>query len=463
MLRAPVVTTREESTERLSSIAWPLVGSLAAVAWLMVLACQFVLGSTLSLRALFIFPLVCLAFTAGVHAAAVVVIRGVLDRQDDIPTWPLMYGTWITVVWVPAVVVLNKDRSAWVAIILPLMTGLTTALFYRWARQPEHQHEFGGDTQSLFLVPKNATLSQTIFPALLTSMAAQFGLIALARRWDWLAALLLALACLFPVWRFPRNSDSRFRRRLSTPFKSSVAALLVTMIALLPFLKAGPGHEALDRLLLQLDRQKSAQAKSHTSRPGAGYSGVILLLPPKPPQAILPPAPSAELPGSAKPQVIAFDGAYWYFKEPDNAPRPDARIVHGDPLKEHIRSTNALALQMEAHQTIVPAIKMSCCNALRLNVTNADTRPGAIAIEVILRDMEAKPHIATSLGTLVLPSSTSGPIDFSRPPVHETLTFHFPHPPRAGSFSEITVRIKVAPERELAASQVSVDSFVLVP
>lgn len=453
----------DESVERLSSIAWPLAGSLAAVAWLMVFVCQFVLGSTLSWPALFIFPLVCLALTAGAHAAAIVVVHEILDRQDDIPTWPLMYGTWVTVVWVPALAVLNKDRSAWVAVLLPLMTGLATALFYRWARRPEYVCEFEGDIQSLFLVPSEATLAQTIFPALLTSLAAQLGVVALAPRRDWLAALLFALACLFPVWRFSRNPSSTFGRSLSTPFKSSVAALLVTMIALLPFLKGGPGHEALDRLLMELNRKKSTQPKAAAKRPGAGYSGIILLLPPKPPQTTLPPSPSTDVPGRAKPQVIAFDGAYWYFKEPDDAPRPDAKITHGDPLKVHIQSTNALALQMEAHQTVVPAIKMNCCSALRLNVTNADARPGAIFIEVVLRNLETKPHKATTLGTVVLPSSTSGVIDFSRPAVHETLTFHFPHPARAESFSEITVRIKATQERELAAAQVSVDSFVLVP
>ena len=205
------------------------------------------------------------------------------------------------------------------------------------------------------------------------------------------------------------------------------------MIALLPFLKAGPGHDALDRLLLQLDRQKSAPAKPRSSNPGAGYSGIILLLPPKPPEAVRPPTPSTDVPGAAKPQVIAFDGAYWYFKEPDQAPRPDARIVHGDPLKARIQSTNMLALQMEAHQLIVPAVKMSCCSALRLNVTNADTRPGSIAIEVVLRDMETKPPSATSLGTIVLPSSTATPIDFLRQPGPRDADVSLPRPPHAGA------------------------------
>ncbi|HEY5331816.1 MAG TPA: hypothetical protein VIJ79_18195 [Acidobacteriaceae bacterium] len=43
------------------------------------------------------------------------------------------------------------------------------------------------------------------------------------------------------------------------------------------------------------------------------------------------------------------------------------------------------------------------------------------------------------------------------------LTFRFPREARAGQFSEIAVRIKAAPARELAAPQVSIESFVLVP
>jgi hypothetical protein len=457
----PTMATRDESVEQLTSIVWPLLGSLLASAWLMLFVCQFQLGSTLSWRALFIFPLACISLIACVHAAAIIVIQEIRDGQEDISTWPLIYGTWITVVWVPALAVLTKDGSAWVAVLLPLMTGLTTALLYRWSKRSEYECE--GDLQSLFLVPAEPTLAQTIFPVLLTSIAAQFGLVALILRRDWLAALLLALASLLPVWRFPRNSRGTFGRGLKAPLTSSALALLLMMIALLPFLKNGPGHEALDRLLLELNRPKPAPAKARPSRPGAGYSGVILLLPPTPHQTVVPPAPGAEAPGKGKPRIIPFDGAYWYFKEPDDAPRPDARTVHGDPLKARIQSTNMLALQMEAHQSIVPALKMSCCSALRLNVINADTRPGAIAIEVVLRDTETKPHSATSLGTIILPSSAPDPIDPLRQPVHETLTFRFPRPPRAGLFSEITVRIKAAPERERANSQVSVESFVLVP
>jgi hypothetical protein len=457
------MAAREESVESLSSIAWPLAVSVVAIIWAMFFLCQFELGSTLSWRAVFIFPMVCVAVAACFHSLAVVVTRGIQDRPEDVATWPLLYGTWIPVVWLPSLVALGKDRSPWVAVVLLLMAVFTTALLHRWAPSAENQDPFEGDLQSLFVVPSEATLTQTIFPLLLTSLAAQLGLVAFNLGRGWTSGLLLALACLLPVWRFPRRTSSAFGKRATAPIASSVAALLVMMIALLPFLKAGPGHRALESLL-RMAQLENSKASFRPPPPGAGYSGVILILPPKPPQAVRPPAPdSDQAAGKAKTQIIPFDGAYWYFKEPDDRPRPDARTVRGDPLKAHIQSTNRLALLMEAHQTIVPAVKMSCCSALRLNVINADTRPGSIAIEVILRDTESKVHAPVSLGTIVLPSSTVDTMDFKRQPVHESLTFRFPRDARAGQFSEITLKIKAAPERALAASQVSVESFVLVP
>ena len=213
-----------------------------------------------------------------------------------------------------------------------------------------------------------------------------------------------------------------------------------------------------------MERVKAASAKVPAPA-HRGYSGVILLLPPKPPQAIRPPAPelAQEFKNArVEPKVIPFDGAYWYFKEPDIRPEPDARVVHGDPLKARINSTNDVPLSMEAHQVLLSPISMSCCSALRVDTVNADDRSGTIAIEVVLRNSGPKAGSGLSLGTMVLPSST-GAIPLDREPVHESLTFRFPRNARRKQFDEITIRIKPAGERALAASQVSVESFALVP
>jgi hypothetical protein len=455
---------RDDAPQSLISIALPLAGSFVAIGWAMWLVCRFELMSTLSGRELFVFPLVCLFIAACMHVPAVWVVRGMLDRDENVAIWPLIYGTWIPVVWVPSLVVLAMEGSAWVVVLLPVMAGLATALLRHWTTRSEDEDVVEGNLQSLFESPTAAPLGQTIFPALIASLAAVLGLVALLRRWDGVAGCLLAVACVVPVWRFPRRQGGGLGSRPRTSVAISVAALFLTTLALMPFLKDGPGHAALENLL-KMERVKAASVKARAPA-HRGYSGVILLLPPKPPQAILPPAPKlAPVFKNARvePTVIKFDGAYWYFKEPDIRPEPDARVVHGDPLKARINSTNDVPLSMEAHQVVPSPIRMSCCSALRVDTVNADDRPGAIAIEVILTDAGSKAGSALSLGTVVLPSSTGAMIPLDRQPVHETLTFRFPRGTHRGQFNEITIRIKPSEERALAASQVSIEDFVLVP
>ncbi len=165
----------------------------------------------------------------------------------------------------------------------------------------------------------------------------------------------------------------------------------------------------------------------------------------------------------ARPIVIPFDGAYWYFKRPDERPKRDAKVQRGDPLKENIRSTDRLPLLMAAHQTLMHPIKMDCCKALLVELINADDRPGAITLEVWLRDSSTQAHSTLLLGSAVIPSSTAHSISLNRAPVNEVLAFNFPPENHGKSFDEITLLIKPAWERALAGSKVAIKDFVLVP
>ncbi len=162
--------------------------------------------------------------------------------------------------------------------------------------------------------------------------------------------------------------------------------------------------------------------------------------------------------------VIPFDGAYWYFKQPNHQPPQGARVVRGDPVKQHFHSTDEDPLMMEAHQPLGQELALSCCRALRLDVSNGDNVPGSISVEVLLRDtMSLKKTAAVSLGTIVLPTSTVSPMPLTRPAVDDHVTFQLPQGARGGKFDEITVRIKPEGSRALAGAHVAIKDFVLQP
>jgi hypothetical protein len=160
-----------------------------------------------------------------------------------------------------------------------------------------------------------------------------------------------------------------------------------------------------------------------------------------------------------KSDVIPFDGQYWYFQPPDSAPGPTAHVAQGDPTKDRIRSTNRLAVMMEAHQHLPKEIEADCCRTLQLNLMNADAVPGSISVEVQLKNSSKKTAGSVWLGSKVLASSTVSPMPLKRAPVQETLTFQIPRGPKSSKFDEITVKVKPEMGRTLAAPQVGIESF----
>jgi hypothetical protein len=199
---------------------------------------------------------------------------------------------------------------------------------------------------------------------------------------------------------------------------------------------------------------------------GSDYSGVILTLPAKPHHPIEQPTSSDQTNFStalAKPVIIPFDGAYWYFKRPDTRPKADARIQQGDPIKANVRSTDYRELKMEAHQTLPVPISGDCCHAMRIDLLNGDYRPGVIRIELLLRDTSGKSGSSILLGSIPIPSSQLQHIPLNRPPVPESLRFQMPATAHGRRFDEITVVIKPTFSRARAGSKIAIQSFALIP
>ena len=122
---------------------------------------------------------------------------------------------------------------------------------------------------------------------------------------------------------------------------------------------------------------------------------------------------------------------------------------------------------MEAHQRLASPLDMNCCRSIRVALHNADTVPGSISVEILLRDRVAPadtPAGATvSLGDRLVLSSVPPRFALNRPPVDEILTFPIPLPAAGRRFDEITVAIKPALDRRRAGAHIAVQSFELVP
>lgn len=252
-----------------------------------------------------------------------------------------------------------------------------------------------------------------------------------------------------------RNSGMGERSTRRASAGNSIAVWVLMVMALLPFL-AGMGA-AMAGLLGMQAVHAAKRGPVAASGQGPGWMSIILTLPRKP-HEIVTPLVTSQVAGMAKSRMIPFDGSYWYYK---TAPTPNAHVVQGDPIRNHIKSTDLMPISMEAHQPLGDKMALDCCRSLQLNVVNADAVPGRITLEVLLRDKSGKTVTATSLGSRLLESSAVTPMPLHRAPVHETLRFQIPQGAKGRSFDEITVKIVPERSRSLAGPSVSIESFLL--
>jgi len=261
----------------------------------------------------------------------------------------------------------------------------------------------------------------------------------------------------------------------------AVAALVFTVIAMIPYLKAS-ARGGFKMPIASITKTDSPAEK----RPAAneGYVGVILLPIAEMRKKIEAPPVKHELVPRigvkmAEPMEIPFDGQYWYFKWPEKRPRATARVVKGSSTKTQVSSSDGYPLTMEAHQQLAKPLDLGCCSAMDLVVENADQLSGAISLELWVKRQvepktgervrfnavspEAAPHY---LGTMVVPSSqlpvtqrpgASGKVQ------EEVLRYPVPAAMDGVLFDEITVVLRTAPERARMGAKVAVNKFVLEP
>lgn len=287
-----------------------------------------------------------------------------------------------------------------------------------------------------------------------------------------LACILLSISSFWMTWQWATTEQERgatYRHRGHAKlWLILLLAVFVISLALLVWLRDG-WMDARSHGLFGgdggLHTHSAHLLKSSGEQVRSSYVGIVLWPPPKKKTEIVPPPShmhSMWVWNTSKPLVIPFDGPYWYFKAPDKQPSPKARIVHGIPTRVDIHSTDWHPLLMEAHQNLGSSINLDCCQEMDLTITNADNRPGRIAIGVMLTDSTSPDKPSQYLGEKSIVSSEAPHFSMNRSPIEETLRFQIPSG-KIRRFDGITVVFLSAKERALGGAKVSIQQFTLIP
>lgn len=402
--------------------------------------------------------------TAATGAVAVQMFYGALASKPA--SGPLWIARNLSTTWVflPCFVLLYERDSPWMLSIAALAT-LGTALSLR-RLLPAPAPALLQPSPRTAILPSLDGLparDSPLFLAFAVAIFAQAAVLFAANDDLLLAALPLAIGLFLFVWRWSVAEDraARWWTGRHPPLPQAVVAVVITSLTLIPYSALGRRFGLYGPI--------KPPPKPTQSHEADGYYGIILYPPPVKKQIVAPRPESDSLAnGSGKPVMIPFDGPYWYFKFPYRRPDPRAHIAHGKATDVNVRSTDSQPLMMEAHQNLGLPIALSCCREIDIAVTNADTRPGAISLALVLTDSAAPGHPSKNLGTLPIPSSEADPMPLARAPVHETLRFAIPHSTVQRSaglrqFDGITVDFLLSPRHARAGAKVSIDSFELIP
>ncbi|HEY6412274.1 MAG TPA: hypothetical protein VIX42_01220 [Edaphobacter sp.] len=455
---------------RSQQISSPLVlPMLASILTTSVVASIFILPPskvTLSLQQLLLRAAFDLTIAACIHVVTVWSIWRVIREYVEPSAGILAVHIWAVVVWLPLITTLSAERSLWISCIVPWAFANAITFLNLWSKLPQDDEPVAPIGRVLLQPPSMPPLWRTLLPYCITIVIMQAGLASLASGHPWSAAALISAGVLLFLLRHPFvRGVAKSRRKFSrSSLLQTAAVFFLISTALTPYLQRAYGLSSLASFLAT--RPALLTRSSPKLASDSDYSGVILTLPAKPHPRIEPPTLSDQTNFSTalpKPVIIPFDGAYWYFKQPDTRPKADARIQQGDPIKANVRSTDHRRLAMEAHQTLFTPISGDCCHAMRIDLLNGDDRPGVIRIELLLRDTSGKTSSSLLLGSIPIPSSQLQHIPINRPPVPESLRFKMPATAHGRRFDEITVIIEPSSDRALGGSKIAIQNFVLLP
>jgi hypothetical protein len=476
-----------EREDAASLPVWPMVVGVAATGVVLDFLCSWLRRGSLPPIGLFLIA-ASLLFTATMVCGFVVrtIYVRILHGSRKVPT-PVVRAACLVALWIPAWMLFIET---WSLLMIAAGAICLTCLGVFLKRceieaAPQAISISRPEPGTPFQFP-DGLLARRLLPSLLLVLLLD-GVIGLAAaRWFVMASVGAGVFTGLLGWRAVARSSnaSSGKSVLSRGGQTGivVAAFLFTVIALIPYLRAG----VLCRFHIPpvQDFSKNVTPKPATSSSSsAGYIGIILLPLQQAQKKIIAPVKRELVPHFGvrltDPMEIPFDGQYWYFKWPDKRPRSTARVVRGSSIKTQVSSSDRYPLLMEAHQRLANPLDLGCCSAIAVTLEDADQMGGPISLELWVRKLpdpraatkqrfnavapEQAPHY---LGTAIIPSSQL-PIaqrpNASGKAEEETLSFPVPAAMDGTMFDEITVVVKTSPERGRMGAKVAIKKFVLEP
>jgi hypothetical protein len=375
----------------------------------------------------------------------------------------------VAVGWIffPCITLFYRRQSPWMFPALALATvasAFSLRRLFPASAEPDQRKPpdwYTSDLPSLYGLPiANFRPMRAFFIAICAQAALP---LAIADR-PFPAGILLSTCLSLLVWRWSALDSSAVKQFAGSrqTILLCAFAFFFTVLAILPWVAdKSYGSNKVPRRPALITHEST-----ESDVPGSDYVGIILWPPPIKKTKIVPPRPHAAsftIGKASKPVVIPFDGQYWYFKAPSKRPGPRAHIAHGRATYVNVHSTDSAPLLMEAYQNLGTSIDLECCSEIDVAITNADVRPGTIALGIRLADSGSIGEPSQDLGERTIVSSEAAQIPMNRPPVEEVLRFPIPQPSTIHRFDEITIVFLSARERARGGAKVSIESFTLIP
>ena len=241
--------TRESSPQSSVPVTWPLIGSLILTTIVVAIVCVPPFSGLHSLGHLVCLACVYMLVAACVHVLAVWSVYRIQSEgvQEWALVWPVVWGAWIAVVWLPLVALLTYERSRWVAMIVPLAAAFL--MLFVVSRRREEEEKPAGVAEpraggAVLWMDESPRLWRVLLPSLVIAVVIDAGGAMYAADHAWVAGALFAVAASYFAERLLSRTAARVKVREESVERAaagnSVAVWVLTVVALLPFL-AGMG------------------------------------------------------------------------------------------------------------------------------------------------------------------------------------------------------------------------------